>query len=478
MLSNLTVMLHFLKKQGVFLLALLAFSLPGISQNSDEAIKPFSGKKPFRKFSVGVNAGLLKSSVAVGGSNDFTKNKINFGYGLNVRYQLTHWLAFQADGIRGTLSGDQSKVQGTGALNPQKPITSFKTDLHVAGSLSAQYTFGNINWLNLKNFLVPYIGVGGGIAVWDARITPKDSAERDYSSSSIRELFVPVTMGLRFKVMKGVNIDLSYRMHFVDGDNLDGFAYWQVPTEASSTTKKDKFSYTTLGVEFALGKKSKPQLMYDNPAARVSNLLQSQVDRISTKVDSLIAKQKGLDDTDGDGVADLYDKEPNTPSGCPVDAQGVVRDTDGDGVPDCKDKQLITPTECQPVDADGVGQCPEPECCRTGGVNGGKGGDGGVDANCPSDYPSLNFSGSNNRISSEMRATLAAVASKMKSRPGCSIVIKGYPETTKSSQAMCQRRVDAIRNYLVEREGISSDRITTNCEVGGGDKNAVDIETN
>ena len=71
-----------------------------------------------------------------------------------------------------------------------------------------------------------------------------------------------------------------------------------------------------------------------------------------------------FDDADGDGVIDQLDKEPNTPAGCPVDTHGVTKDTDGDGVPDCKDKQLITPTECQPVDADGVGKCPDPECCK------------------------------------------------------------------------------------------------------------------
>ena len=70
-----------------------------------------------------------------------------------------------------------------------------------------------------------------------------------------------------------------------------------------------------------------------------------------------------MDDTDGDGVTDQLDREPNTPAGCPVDTHGVTKDTDGDGVPDCKDKQLITPTECQPVDADGVGKCPDPACC-------------------------------------------------------------------------------------------------------------------
>ncbi len=35
-----------------------------------------------------------------------------------------------------------------------------------------------------------------------------------------------------------------------------------------------------------------------------------------------------------------------------------------------------------------------------------------------------------------------------------------------------------FKNYLVESEGISSERITTNCEVGGGDANTVDIRGN
>lgn len=470
-------MLHFLKRQVVPVFILLAFSLPAFSQNKDEVIKPFSGKQPFRKFSVGVNAGILKSSVAVGGSNDFTKNKVHFGFGVNARYQVTHWLGIQADFINGKLSGDQSKKQGNDSLNLTKPITSFRTNLYVAGSLSAQLTFGNINWLNMKNFMVPYIGVGGGLALWDAWVVDRGSTtERKYNPKrSIRELFIPVSFGSKFKINNRINIDLSYHMNYVDEDNLDGFVYWKVPLGESSTTKKDKFSYTTLGIEYSIGKASKPQLLFDNPAARSSNFLQKQVDNLSNRVDSLVSKQKGLDDTDGDGIADLYDKEPNTPAGCPVDSHGVMRDTDGDGVPDCQDKQLITPTECQPVDADGVGQCPEPDCCKTlssGNANG----EGGVNGNCPSDFPSLNFSGRANRLSSDIKATLATVATKLKSSPGCNITIKGYPETSKSSQASCQRRVDLIKNYLIEREGISSDRIITNCEVGGGEKNTIDIQ--
>ena len=102
-----------------------------------------------------------------------------------------------------------------------------------------------------------------------------------------------------------------------------------------------------------------------------------------------------MDDADGDGVTDQFDHEPNTPAGTPVDTHGVSRDTDGDGVPDSKDKELITPTQCQPVDADGVGKCPDPALLRklidsslTVMVLAGKVVDIG-------DLPSITFSGQN-----------------------------------------------------------------------------------
>src|SRR4030095_5746834 len=101
----------------------------------------------------------------------------------------------------------------------------------------------------------------------------------------------------------------------------------------------DKFSYGFLGLEFALGNKAKPQLLFDNPAARLNTHLQTQIDTVKSEIQGLKT------DTDGDGVADMFDKEPNTPAGSPVDSHGVTRDTDGDGVPDWKDKQLITPTD-------------------------------------------------------------------------------------------------------------------------------------
>ena len=487
MKPNLNFMLQNFRKRVVFLVTFLALGFGALAQahKTGNTIKPFTGSKWFNKFSVGINAGILKSSLLIGGSNDFTKNKLNFGYGLNVKYQFTHYLALQADINRGTLSGNQDKVQGTDTLNTDKPVTSFKTDLNIAASLSAVYTFSNINWLKLKNWVIPYIGVGAGLVNYNVMFTPKGTTTpRPYPyglKNDITELYIPVSIGARVKLTKKLNLDVGYTMNFTDGDNLDGFAYWRVPPGYSSQLHKDKYSYTHAGIEFVFGKKSKPQLLFDNPIARLNNNLQTQIDELKVRVDTIEHKQKNLDDSDGDGVADLFDKEPNTPQGCPVDAQGILRDTDGDGVPDCKDKQLITPTECQPVDADGVGKCPDPACCkgRTGDDGSDTGADGNLNnANCPSDYPSLTFRGNSIRLSADIEATISTIATKLKARPNCKIMIKGYPETSKSSQAVCQKRVDAIKQQLKEREGISADRITTNCEVGGGDKNTVVITTN
>ena len=93
------------------------------------------------------------------------------------------------------------------------------------------------------------------------------------------------------------------------------------------------------------------------------------------------------------------------------------------------------------------------------------------------DLPSISFKGNTGSLSSDAKAMLATVASKLKENANCNITVTGYPAASKASQALCNKRVDAIKNYLIEKEGISADRITTNCEVGGGDANTVDIKS-
>ncbi|MEO6489495.1 MAG: OmpA family protein [Ferruginibacter sp.] len=274
-----------------------------------------------------------------------------------------------------------------------------------------------------------------------------------------------VLVGIAFKLGKRINLAIEDRHTFIKDDLLDGQQWSEHPYgDATLTGDFDSYNYLALHLNFNLGGKAVEPLWWLNP-------LDYAYSELNNPKHMKLPKPV-YEDADGDGVLDQLDREPNTPAGCPVDTHGVTKDTDGDGVPDCKDKQLITPTECQPVDADGVGKCPDPPCCndslRGGGVNG---------VACPTDYPSLTFRGNGSALTTDAKAMLATVAARMKANPTCNINITGYPEASKASQAVCQKRVDAIKNYLVEREGISADRITTNCEVGGGDKNTVDIKS-
>ena len=61
--------------------------------------------------------------------------------------------------------------------------------------------------------------------------------------------------------------------------------------------------------------------------------------------------------------------------------------------------------------------------------------------------------------------------------PNCSIIITGYPAASKASQALCNKRIAAVKTELTEKEGISADRIDVNCQLGGGDANTVDIKS-
>lgn len=449
------------RKQIIFLSLLLFLFLPLFAQNQVlESVKPFSVSIPLRSLSVGINAGILNPSVIIGGSNDFANPQYTIGYGANVRYQLNHYIAFQADFLSGTLKGNQNRKAGVG-----RPVKSFKTNLNFAGSLSGVITLGNINWLDVENTIVPYISAGLGYSIYKVKLVKSGTTTSVLfnNGSPVTKFFVPVGIGVKINLSTQINLDIGYRMNFIDADNFDGSPYWNTTPNISSTVHKDKFSYGFVGLEFSIGNKSKPKILFDNPAARVNNNLQTQVDVLTEKVDLL------THDTDGDGIPDMYDKEPYTPIGCPVDAHGVSLDSDGDGVPDCRDSELITPTRCHPVDENGVGKCPEADCC----IN-------RIDSNkniCTvGDLPGISFKTNSILLSRDAKAILATVGLKLKSHPNCSITLFGYPATSKASKAICNKRLVSVKYYLVKTEGISKNRITTDCKVIGRNHNIVDIK--
>ncbi len=383
----------------------------------------------------------------------FTVNNIRF------HKNKTGIIIYGGGGIGGTLY--HTKVNALDANN--KPYTA------QFAALQKQYATGDV-YKSRKDIRKAIKDFSDDTYESEAESNLTTTGGQGVRPGSGKKTFKPsgtVLAGVAFKLGKRINLAIEDRWTFIKDDLLDG-QRWQEKAIGSPVLTRDfdSYNYASIGLNFNLGGKSVEPLYWLNP-------LDYAYSELNTPKHMKLPKSE-CEDNDGDGVCDFLDREPNTPAGCPVDTHGVTKDTDGDGVPDCKDKQLITPTECQPVDADGIGKCPEPACCKNAGP-----GPGVVEAKCPTDYPSLSFKGNGCTLSSDNRAMLASVASKMKASPTCNVSITGYPEASKASQATCNCRNESIKNYLVEKEGISADRISINCEVSdGGNKNTVDIKSN
>ena len=274
-----------------------------------------------------------------------------------------------------------------------------------------------------------------------------------------------VGMGIAFKLSNRVNLALEDRWTIVKDDLLDG-QRWQEQAwgDAVLTRDFDSYNYMTVGLNINLGAKSVEPLWWLNPLDYAySEIRNPRLMRLPKPV---------LPDTDADGVTDQFDRE-QTPAGCPVDTHGVSLDTDGDGVPDCKDKELVTPTYCQPVDADGVGKCPVPcpdEKCFEGFIK--KGNDCAALLGA---LPSVSFKAGSNKLSDDAKAVLATVAAKPRNNPGCKVVVVGYCSSNKKEQQLSWDHVNAVINYMVDKEGVSQDRFIFNYGQEGGDCNTVDL---
>ena len=245
----------------------------------------------------------------------------------------------------------------------------------------------------------------------------------------------------------------------IDGQRWQEVSYSQNGglVKSALSSSFDNINNLSLNLGINLGAKSVAPLWWLNPMDFAYNEL-STGRRVGN-----ISKPNPCDlDSDGDGVSDCFDKCNDTPLGVAVDTKGCCLDTDGDGVCDYKDKQMITPTECQPVDADGIGHCPDPACCKNpgqgsvcGGINSGN----------------IQFSNGSTKLSGSTMSQLSNLASQMRNSPSCNVVVAGNG-TSKLEQQRSWMRVKAVIDYM-QSQGIDRDRFCF--EYGqSGSANSVD----
>ena len=286
--------------------------------------KVFGGRAQYRTWSLGVNAGVLAPVVITGGSNDFTNWDVNLGYGISLRKQLGHAFGLEGNIFRGKLSGTNEDAAG-GIKNGTR---EFETDIQYAVDLRGVINVATVDFLRRENSVNFFVTAGYGLMAYNPKLTlangtvvdNKGKFGEDGDNDYIKEAYIPVGAGIKFKVSDRVSFNLAYTMNFVDGDNVDA-------TYAGGTSK-DKYSYTSAGLEFSLGSKAKPNLDWVNPVAMMYDelkdpTLRQEVEALKNRVSNVEKSVEDLKkDTDGDGVADQFDKCAGTPAGTKVDGSG------------------------------------------------------------------------------------------------------------------------------------------------------------
>jgi OOP family OmpA-OmpF porin len=369
-----------------------------------------------------------------------------------------------------------------GQAEKGNPVTggnffSFEGNVKYLGSLRGVFTLGNISYQKRQNKLHLYLVAGVGLGSFKAKYRNATTEgglsgvpwiEQDDLSATVIE----GAAGLKYRLGKKVDLHLEYSYYHSNSDLLDAF---RVP--ASGT---DAFSYINLGLTYTFGKKSQ-SMEWVNPMETIY----SDMNDMKDKMDALTG------DKDKDGVADIFDKDNNTPEGVKVYGDGTAVDTDGDGIPDSKDadpftnKGAVVDATGKEADSDGDG-VPDSKDLEPNTPAGQLVNFQGKSIIITSSstsmaaayWPSVYFGLNSAKIMAGSNSSIATVAMTLKNNPDLKVTITGNADKTGSEKVnteLGQKRADAVKDALVKQYGIDAARLSTTTK---GESDPLNMKTN
>jgi OOP family OmpA-OmpF porin len=314
---------------------------------------------------------------------------------------------------------------------------------------------GVINWGRIMSFesfakkftILSESGFGIGTLNHESRLI--SDFDPDYVYSFTGKLRLLYSISQRISLQGAISTTVNGRQRFTfDGNefNQNGRPFDpEIPFIHASGT----WWTGTIGLNFYLGKAEQHADWF------------IAADKYATKVEleeSITGIKDMLKDSDGDGVADYLDKEPNTPTGSRVNSQGVTQDSDQDGTPDHLDKCPFMPgptsTKGCPVEKEVVEVDYLKKAINDGYVN--------VFYSFDSDKPLPYSISAANYISNFL-----------KRNPGTKVEVKGYADELGSDDyniKLSEKRAKAVYDLLIS-SGIEASRISYK---GYGEDTSVD----
>lgn len=441
-----------------------------------------------------------------------TISENSFGAGLSITKMLNHSMGIQ-------LSGNFApKLRG--AVNPESLVTTiigtdtvmsynntwiddevyFETGL-MNGSINLYWNITNTNfginrlYRGLQGYkkprkwsLIAFAGVG--FTQYESSLLTV-SGDNEYVSPDVdlystkhaesqTALTIPVGLGIKYQASPFLDIGIEGSLQNMMADDLD-----LLQGSSNGGYSNDRFS--TLGLTLTLkpGAKDRSEdhyewvneveLMGDNFARQETLLgrirkdlakfgkdgdndgVPDFFDREPLTPDGLRVDANGTAlDSDLDGIPDDWDEQPFSPSGAEVDTTGVALDSDDDGVADIFDRQKNTPKKAQ-VDVRGV-EIKIPEVKTAAPVI-----TKPVVTAPKVTFPPLFFAINSSTINSNYEGDLFAIANHLRQNPSARIASIGNADQKGKNDynlKLGQRRAAAVARYLVKNYGIDASRIS------------------
>ena len=389
-------------KKKLASLSFLLFAFAANAQNmTTTSTKTIIEKPTYDKWSIELNGGINKpTKTMTPGYATATFNP--FHADLGVRYMFNPKFGLKMD-----FGYDQFKERDD---SPEFESRMLRTSLQGVVNIGRALNFET--WTNTIGLLAH-----GGFGV--SQLTAENGFDgKDYMGHGILGL----TGQIKLSNSVALTGDLTGIVNGKQNHNFDGMA----PTTTGSFD--GVLLNASVGLTFYLGKNEKHADWFSEENERLNNL----EDRVTTIETNLI-------DTDKDGVADLYDLEPNTVGGVAVNTKGQAVDTNQNGVPDELESYLE----------------------KTYGQNGKGATNNTVEELINGGYVNVYFDFNSSKPTNASLSGVDFLVKYLKNNPGKSADIIGYSDEiggTGYNTELSRKRAEAVKNVAINA-GIDASRL-------------------
>ena len=363
-------------------------------------------QSPYNKWSIDLNGGFAKPARVL--SSGYTAETFkNLHLDGGVRYSLNNKF-----GIKASFGYDKLDNWTNDAdLNTNHYRTSLEGVVNVGRLLNFE------SWTKVLNVQAH---AGGGYS-WM-------NGDAMSGTDNMGHLMAGLTGQIKVHPRVALNADFTVIQSLQQNNTWDGLK------ETTRSIAQGTMFNASVGVSIYLGKNGQHADWYVESEAE-NNMLAELEGRV-TKVEGMLV------DSDGDGVPDYLDLEPNTPAGALVDSRGRNIDKNNNGIADNIEAFIAEKYGNQPEQAvAGTDSNMIKELINKGYVAAYF----DFDKSQPSNVDGINF-----------------IVNYMKANPNASVEVIGYADAVGNksyNNKLSERRANAVKDILV-KSGVSSSKVS------------------